>query len=197
MHSRRFADRHESATLECMQRQRGFTLIEIVIVVVIVALLSAIIVLGFPTARDRQHLRLAEQAVQAAVRDAQNRALNELRDEECLDRQVPETFRHCSDVGIAFTDSGLRMFADTDDPDGNEYSAADYHISTIPLPGTARVVTDRSIAALLWEISPPTVTLYADGVIVTDQAAVVLASREARRTVAVQSYGHVNSLPNE
>lgn len=177
---------------QIQQLSGGFTLIEIIVVVVITGLLSALVLIGYPAARDHQHLRLAEQAFQTFFRDAQNRALNEERDDACLETQALGDERYCSDIGLALRGRDIILFADTADPTQNEYSDRDYRITTFTLPGAVEIAAEGSPQSLLWEVTPPTVTLYADGVEMTQARTIDLVVRKQQRTITIQPYGHVS-----
>ena len=57
--------------------QTGFTLIELVVVVAIMGIMSVALAVAYPHARAEQKLTLAEQTLQAALRNAEQAAINE------------------------------------------------------------------------------------------------------------------------
>lgn len=82
----------------------GFTLVELLVVIVIMATFTITIAVAYPNARAEQKLTLTEQTFQAALREAQQLAINEDRADNCAGPSGPfagnlARQRLCSDSG--------------------------------------------------------------------------------------------------
>lgn len=172
----------------------GFTLVEVVVTLAIMGILTVAIAVAFPTLRSEQKLLLAQQRLEALLRDAGQRALNEDRDSACVDRYPGDDSaaatkrRRCSDVGVAVTDQSALLFADID---GNKsYSASqDYVIEAAEtLPATVHP-TYYFVAIG----TPPQLELYGNGALLDDQhpATLTLTVGRATRRLGISSFGKV------
>lgn len=169
---------------------KGFTLLETAVVLAIMGILSAIVLIGWPSTRQHQALLLATEQVQTMVRTAQQKALNEDRAANCLltvTDDTPEGRRLCSDVGVAVKGSDMVMFADTVDDD--QYTVADtgsdflLEEQTLPLGVTG----PTSWQSFLYEAQPPTIG-FADGVA---EKTLNLHVGTATRQIKIKKYGQV------
>jgi len=186
--------------------QRGYTLFEVVVVIAIIGILTVVTARAYPAARSSQSLRLAEQQLQSTLREAQQRAINEERETDCLAiaRTVDEPNttheqRQCSDIGVYVDGQALIMFADTDlgpddEPTGDfEYTPGlDLELKTLPLPSGVSVRIDpRSSRSFVFKGIPPRVELYVDGALYEEPGVVLLESTGAAATLQVLSHGQV------
>ncbi|MDP3997556.1 MAG: type II secretion system protein [bacterium] len=167
-------------------KPRGFVLIELVVTLVIFSILASIIATAYPTARDRHALTNAEQEIQSLLRTAGQRAVNEERDQACLDQF--DNAKTCSDVGLAFDGNAAIMFADID---GNyEYTSSDYKILSSQLP---QQITTVQAPVFVFIAIPPTLSLSANAVAVTDNqpAAITLTTQHSQAILNVLPYGQI------
>jgi len=189
--------------------EAGYTLIEVVVVLVVIGVLSAITARAYPAARSNQSLSLAEQQLQSAFRDAQELAINESRSTECREAaadagRLPDDQRQCSDIGIFVSGNELLWFADTDlGPDDTlggdkQYTdGVDMILKRLPLPsGVSVVAGGGSNTSFLFEGIPPSVNLRVDGVPFTVPGLVVLAADDAEVRLEVRSHGQVSRIAN-
>lgn len=171
------------------------TLIETIVVISIISILSAITAVSFPVVRDKQRLVADANTIEALLQEAQLRALNEVRSEDCLaragdDKQVQ---RHCSNVGVALQARQAILFSD-------------FNGDRAYTPGEDMNITERELAtdvtsallpawqAFVFEALPPTVAVYADGAVVLpasspEATAVSLQTRNQTKTFSVRPYG--------
>ena len=169
----------------------GFTLIEVVVTMAILSALVTLLTVGYPTTRDNQALQLAQQQLQFLVRDAQQQALNEEREEECLNQFSPDDAeqRRCSDVGLSFRDQIVIMFADTsgDDLIYDAGAGGDYVITSQELSATV-----ASQDSLLFIAQPPTIRLLVNGAeLVGEPARLTLTAGEQKANLVIGKYGQV------
>lgn len=162
---------------------QGFTLIEVMVTITIISILAAIITVALPKSRESQDLILAGQQLQSLVREAQKRALNEQRDQPCVD-QAAEA-KYCSDVGLHIETTTVRMFADI--ASDGDYTAADYTIYTADLVGGVSIETPLT---LLFRAVPPTITLFVNNG-ETDAVTLRLQSGAVLHTLIVNRYGQI------
>lgn len=169
----------------------GFTLIEIVVTVTIILLLTTLMLSAWPVTRSNQAFVLAGQQLQAILREAQQMALDENRQEACK-LSVPEP-RTCSDVGVAVRDDQIVLFADTWGAN-NHYDDSDYVISTRELPLRVRTVSSAAWQSFVFKSVPPRTVLYHGAATITDdaQGELVLQVSQRQRTFRITAYGHVN-----
>ncbi len=175
---------------------QGFTLLEIVFVVVIIGIITSVLLVGYPSSRDAQTLTLAEQQLQATIRDAEKRAINEERPEECLNRFPAvniEDRRRCSDVGVYATDKFLKIFSDTN---GNlEYDSGEFAAPAQKLPGAAAISGQHNI---LWRGSPPVIEIYHNGQLLQspdNPAEIKLRAGRSEITLLIHPYGYITRKP--
>ena len=179
---------------------KGFTLIELIVVIAIIATLSVLLAVAYPQARSQQKLTLAEQTLQASLRAAQQAAINEERDDDCLTKAralaVPEVL--CSDTGIVLNPSQSTMivFADIENSNTNEYEpdeglSGDFKIREVPFPEGVQVEPSAPPTVLIFQGTPPTITLWSGTREVVDTEPVTLRLGTATRDVLVGSYGQV------
>lgn len=176
---------------------RGFTLVEMVVVVAIMAILGLAVALAYPHARAEQKLTLAEQTLQAALRGAQQSAINEERDPDCL-AALPSGMppERCSDTGIVLCpgDPTMIIFADIVDPDDNNFDCRarnDFIVAEIPFPDGVLVEPSNPPTILLFQGTPPTIHLFSNVGEITNFEPVTLRIGNITRELNVGSYGQV------
>src|SRR5690348_15577373 len=121
------------------EHQQGFSLIESLIVISIIAIMSALALQALPVARNNQQLVADTEQIRALLLDAKERALNQVRPADCLSQYADSDVQRapCSDVGITFVNNQVIEFADTNS--NNAYSSQgpkDYVIATFDLSGS-------------------------------------------------------------
>lgn len=173
---------------------QGFTLLETVITVGILLILAGLITASWPRFRERQAILIAREQLQALFRQAQQQALNEDRDEKCLDTVEEEVFarRRCSDIGVALKEDKILIFADTDGND-NQYTDNDFIVEEHTLPAAVQT-TEVDWQSFLFKGQPPSIELYdPKGFLVrsTRTASFTLKIGEASRVLYVSPYGQV------
>lgn len=170
---------------------KGFTLLETAVVLAIMSILTGLVLVGWPRARQQQALLLATEQVQTMIRTAQQKALNEDRSAECLSGWVgssPEEQRLCSDVGVVINGNEIIIFADTQDDDkytpkiGGDDPDFSIEKQTLPLG----VIGDKVGQSFIFEATPPTI-----GLKTSHGDKLRLQSGEAAKTVTVKNYGQV------
>ncbi len=167
---------------------KGFTLLETAVVLAIMGILSAIVLTGWPAARQHQALLLATEQVQTMVRTAQQKALNEDRPQACLDQAVVQ--KNCSDVGVAVKDNNIVIFADSNNPDANQYeegAGKDFLIEKQTLP--LGVTGPTAWQSFIFEATPPNIELKDAGPSKTKK--LTLQSGSSTRTLTIKNYGQV------
>jgi len=177
--------------------QGGFTLIESIVIIVIISILSAIAASAIPHARDSQQLTVSGQQVQALLSSAEQKAVNELRTEECLtavgdDKEAQKT---CSNVGVAVKGVDAVIFSDTD-PDRQYAPEKDFVLSRHTLQARQVLEAEEDWQTFLFEATPPSITLFADGQPVSPQApgSLVLKSGRQTKAWAVLPYGRLEEI---
>lgn len=130
-----------------MPNTSGYTIIEVITSVVIFGIMTALVARGYPAWRSHQQLVQGEQIVQNAFRDAQQQALQEIRDEDCVHTAPSyDVLRLCSDIGL-WMEAGkgeIIYFADTNNPDENEYDSGDFYIRSETVPSSITFKENRS-----------------------------------------------------
>lgn len=181
-----------------MSSPSGYTLLEVVVTVVILGIMAALLARGYPAWRSHQQLIQAEQIIQNAFRDAQQQALQEIRDEDCVIQFTDyDSQRHCSDIGL-WMEAGsheIKYFADTHDPDNDTYSADDHIISSIQISPSLTFSENRSF--VFQSIGPSQMLYFGDPgiqVIGAHSAVVALSQEPGSRMITfnVGPYGQVS-----
>lgn len=171
--------------------QRGFTLIELLIVLAVTSIISAAALVAYPHARAEQKLKLAEQSLQAALRGAQQSAINEERDDACVAMVPPGFEAHCSDTGIIWDSAkgSIIVFSDINNATANQYEPGDdFKINELSFPEGVQV---EPMGPFIFEGTPPTITLWLGTREVTEAVPVTLRIGNASRELNVGSYGQV------
>ncbi|HSX24898.1 MAG TPA: prepilin-type N-terminal cleavage/methylation domain-containing protein [Candidatus Andersenbacteria bacterium] len=175
--------------------QKGFTLIESLIIISIITIMSGLALQAIPLARSDQQLISDTEQIRAVLLDAKERALNQVRPDDCLPMSdmASKDRAGCSDVGIAFSGNKLIEFADTD-PDNQYISNKDYTIATFDLNTTP--TTDFG-GSLVYTSFPPTVYLNKKGSMTAmgpaEVAKITLISyRSLTRVLTVHPYGTID-----
>lgn len=183
----------------------GFTLLEVVVTIVILSIITLLVTSAFPEARSAQALLLARQQLRSIFQKAEQQALQEIRDENCLQRvkNNPDYTlqKRCSDIGVALQGSTALLFADTEDD--NQYTEGqDYLLSTLSLPAGVKVTqadgTDLSTwQSFLFEATPPTIDLYVNQTLLPGNQQAPIALQAGRRSALlnVNRYGRLEQIP--
>ena len=171
----------------------GFTLIEMVIVIAMMSALTGVVVTGLPAARTSQLLEGDIQRLRSVLSQAQQRALNEIRDQECLDQAGADidNQRYCSDVGVAILNQRLVMFADLNgDQDYTE--GVDYLIEE--QEQASSVVGETQ--TIVFAVDPPTVITYANAAILSAAELVEVTIRVGQqdRQLSIGPYGIIHEI---
>lgn len=173
-----------------MANSRGFTLLEIVVVVGIISAVTAYASLAYPSARDQQKIIMAEQILQSTMRETQQKAINEERDAGCVFDVGSADEKYCSDLGLHFNGSRIILFADTHYANDNLYDAADdFELGTIALPDG---VTITGLNSLIFQGIPPTVKMYADGTKIDLTTTATIQIGNSFEQVTLGPYGQVS-----
>ncbi len=160
------------------QSNAGFLLIESIVIVVIISMLTSLLMVALPAVRHNQRLNDDSQKIQALLRDAQQRAVNEVRPPPCLERAGAdqEQQRRCSNVGIALKEKSAVLFSDSDG-DRLYTPQTDYLIEQYSLSASAAATGEWR--AFVFEAAPPTVMLFANNTIVTAVAPATIQLQSA------------------
>lgn len=170
---------------------KGYTLLEVIVTIVIIGIITLVVTTAFPTIRTQQSLLRAERQIQSLVRDVQQRASNEIREDECLDQfnQI-EDERRCSDVGLHIQNDQIILFSDTIDDD--IFTSEDFRIDnqTLSVPTTIEQPT-----TFLFEATPPTTTLYINGAALppNDTYPFILRSGSVQKNLLMYPYGQIEA----
>lgn len=176
--------------------EQGFTILEILVVIVVISILSLVTLASYPTARSNQALRLAEQQIQSSLREAQQRALNELRDTNCITSAslYNGDQRYCSNIGIYLSGSTMTMFADSSDDDGQFSIGSDYEIKQMTLSAGVTVVggVGTNSSFLFKSLPGITTEFYRDGQgPEAHPGTITLQSGKTVASYSIASYGQV------
>lgn len=178
----------------------GFTQIELIVVVAIMAAFAALMATTYPSVRAEQKLTLAEQTLQAALRSAQQSAINEERQAFCLAEAVTlgTDPKKCSDIGLILVpdENNIIIFADIDKPDDNQFEdpshgGRDFVLRRVAFPDGVQVAPSAPPTTLIFEGAPPTIKLFSGPNEIISSTPVVLSIGDAKRNLAVGSYGQV------
>lgn len=172
------------------EQEKGFSLIESLIVISIIAIMSALSLKAIPVARSQQQLISDTEQIRALLLDAKERALNQVRPAGCIPNAAnpgDATRAPCSDVGIAFVGNHVIEFADT--TQDNVYTSVgtkDYTIASFTLSATPG---GASVASLLFKAVPPSVLLYTGGTVQTASATATILTPSTNATILLNGYG--------
>lgn len=177
--------------------REGFSLIESLVIISIISILSAISLSALPAARAHQQIISDTELIKALLVDSKQRALNQVRPEECIAelgvaQNDKESGAFCSDVGIAFRNNEVIQFADSSGNGG--YSADDYVISRHQ---TLVYSEEGSSNELLMVGVPPSVVMYNQGgVMEPDDVATIKLSAIGgeTRTLQIHPLGTVDVI---
>lgn len=166
----------------------GFTLVETIVTITIMSILTALTVTAFPLVRANQQVQNDVHVLRALLADAQQRALNEVRDEDCIQKVGEDNQRLCSNVGVALQPNEFIEFSDTD---GNRrFSGSDYVFSRRDHESTVVVPTGNTVD-IIFEATPPNVYIFVDGDILGPSSSTTfsLQSGGASRGLRVRQFG--------
>lgn len=169
----------------------GFTLIETLVTISIVSLITAILVVSWPWAREQQAFTLATQVIASRLKEAQQYAINEQRPERC------EAQRQCSVVGIAVRGAELVMFADTRGLNQQYDEAAgvtgDFIIQKQTLPSAVTTDAGQWQSWVFKAVPPNVISFGPTGEEIAPGAAtsLILEWGTKQRTLTIRPYGHV------
>ncbi len=174
--------------------EQGFTLVEALVIIAIIGILSALSLQALPAARSNQQLTTDTEQIRALLLDAKERALNQVRPDQCLPMADMASVNRasCSDVGIALPINTNKVIEFADTNSNNTYDSSDYVIATFTItaaPGTG------SVTSLLFRSNPPSVFLYKDTKLMgpTDTAMIYLNGYGSmKRNLTVHSYGTID-----
>jgi prepilin-type N-terminal cleavage/methylation domain-containing protein len=188
-----------------MRSSSGFTLIEIVVTVVIIASFSGIMLAAYPTLRVYQSTKAAKQLIQSELRTAQQRAIHRERGQNCLDTlESPALFDRCSEIGLLFQagQSEVIIMANSyygdEDEDEDRYRLSfpnDTELGRFELPDG--VIAEQN-TSLLFIAKPPTVRLMTQQDIsapteVTQSTPLHITSHGEPQTFYVLPYGQLTT----
>ncbi len=178
-------------------RQRGFTLVESMVIIAIISILSLLSAAALPRARASQQLTVSGQQLQALFNGAQQQSLDEVRTEPCLVIAGGDAAREkaCSNIGVGIQGTSAVVFADLDG--SRTYQApTDFLIATHTLTAGSTNTEPDYWQSFVFEATPPTVTLFADGIVVGPQTPALISLQAAaqRQSWAVYPYGRMSEL---
>jgi len=168
----------------------GFTLIEMMVIIVIISIMTVLLAVAFPVVQRQQQLKLTATTLVSQLRRAQQLALDETRDDACLQllADQPQNQTRCSDIGVAIRNPTLITYADID---GNhQYTDGhDYVLNKIDAPSTVSLANKD----FLYQGAPPTVNAFVDGAPSALNAAVPLdmTINNEVTSLTVFPYGYV------
>ena len=167
----------------------GFTLIESVVVISIITILTYLVLNALPLARTNQEMENDLQQLRSFLSRAQQQALNEIREDDCLSfaGSDEDAQRRCSDVGVLVASGSLTMFADIDG-NGDYSNGADFIIDESDL---AAGVEGNIPVSIVFASTPPTIITLSDvDVLAPNESAVVkLELEDASRELTIGPYG--------
>lgn len=179
----------------------GFSLIESLVIISIISILASLSLVALPAARAHQQLVADTELIQSLLLDSKERALNQVRPEECItqlgveqDDKILGPF--CSDVGIDFNKAGeVTQFADLNE--SGQYEKTDYKIVTHSISST---ISTDDFKALIFKSAPPSVELYKNKIVLgpSDTAKITLtAANGETRTLEVHQFGTLDIVENK
>ncbi|MEO6078147.1 MAG: prepilin-type N-terminal cleavage/methylation domain-containing protein [Candidatus Andersenbacteria bacterium] len=183
--------------------QDGFSLIESLIVISIIAIMSALAMQALPVARSNQQLVSDTEQIRAVLLDAKERALNQVRPAGCLPMaDVASKDRStCSDVGIAFSGNQVIEFAETNGTEGYQSRGSSKDFTIVAYDLTSTPVTG-SLNTLVFNSAPPGVQVFVSPASIlssgknpmapSDTASIILNAGSLSRTITVHSYGTID-----
>lgn len=166
----------------------GFTLVEMMVIITIVTIFTIITARALPIVRNQQNVRLAQQQISSLLNEARHQALNETRQDACLESHG-QSEKKCSDIGLDLRQTTATLFADTDDD--NRFSARDFIIRQQPIAGSMTALTPTTA---LFEASPPSVVMYGNGALKApgdSSLTLILESGGDQKNYLIDSYGHL------
>ena len=143
-----------------LSAKRGFTLIELIIVVTVILVISVVTLLNYNSYTDRQRVKQAGLTLRSDLRLAQTKATSAQKpficDETTTLKRYTVTFSDCGGIGACYeiqpvcTRSGVVV--DTDDdrirvflPSGVRFETSYAPISFFPVTGVTDLTNDRLI----------------------------------------------------
>lgn len=169
--------------------ETGFTLIETLVTITMITILTFLTVTAFPIVRANQRLQNDIYELRALFADAQQRAVNEVRDEACLERLGGNTKESvCSNVGVVLAE---RQFIEFADIDGNRiFSRADYEIATRNHASDIAEAGDVNLS-VVFEATPPSTFTFInnDPLGPTSSRGFGLKSGVAERRLRIKQFG--------
>lgn len=178
-------------------KSAGFSLVESMVVVTMVSILSIMSLQAIPALRAHQELVTDTETIRALLLDAKQRALNQVRPEDCLSGfAVTDSARAgCSDVGVALRQGEIIQFANSHETGGSgpKYDTNDY---VIVRSKAASKIKFGSPTSLLFLGNPPATILYKDGAEIAagdfSTKIILTASNGRERTITVYSSGTID-----
>lgn len=138
-----------------LRSQRGFTLVEMLVVVAILAMLSALVVANFRNTEKTNAVRLGAEQFVGALREAQNYAMAQKRMELVGDPPVSEVpaggFGVYVDLSVLSGDRTYILFADWNND--ASYSGGAEEIRTETLPRYAKIASIKGDGVSLGKLS--------------------------------------------
>jgi prepilin-type N-terminal cleavage/methylation domain-containing protein len=172
------------------QANSGFTLIEIMVIIVIISIMTALLAVGFPVVQRQQQIKLTETTIVSQLKRAEQLALDETRDDACLQllADQPQNQTRCSDIGVNIDNQTLTTYADID---GNDQFTPnhDYVLNKIDVPTTVTLQSQD----FLYHGAPPTIQAFVNGAGANLNAAVPMTMTVNNQSVSLTifPYGYV------
>lgn len=175
----------------CLSKSRGFSVIEVLVIVSITALLAGLTWRTYPTIRAQQQLARAEQQLQSMLRRAAQEAVNEARQDTCLDemKSTGQPEKLCSDMGLHLEADQMILFADTGAPDDNRYEAGNDFLLTKEQLSAPDII--ETPTTFVFEAIPPILQLFVDGHAYTTPVPITLKAGDTEQDYVVHAYGQL------